>query len=399
MRLLKIVFIIFVLLFWVAEVGRLQLSNGIAISLNDVLLSIVILVWIVNHILRKQKLVLGKLFKPIFFFATIGLISLLLNLPNLGINNLLISSLYLIRWAAYALIYIIANEFDSKFKNKISYLLLFSGFIVVLLGYIQFFFYPSLRNLYYLGWDEHLYRMFSSFLDPNFAGAFFALFFLFCFAFALKHWQKKESFKTSAIFVISIIDLVAVYLTYSRSALLMLIVGAIIFLIIQKQKKLVVATIIILLAIVFFLPKSFITEGTNFLRITSSGERINSLQTGVRIFQESPVLGVGFDAYRFAQHKIGMTNIYWDVTHSGAGTDNGLLFVLTTTGIVGFCAFIYLLFKIFSLAKRNFKKNFYSLALFSGLAGLIFDGLFVNSLFYVFILEWVWILCSLTENS
>jgi O-antigen ligase len=399
MGLLKIIFIIFLLAFPIAEVGRIQLSNGVAFSLNDILLAVVILVWIGSHIVKKRKFTFGKLCKPIIIFSSVGLLSLLINFSNLGVNNLLVSSLYLVRWIAYALIYVIVNEFNPKFKNKSSYLLLFSGSIVVALGFVQFFFYPSLRNLYYLGWDEHLYRMFSTFLDPNFAGAFFVLFFLFSLNFVVKHFQKKEVAKTLALFSISVSALVVSYLTYSRSALIMLITAAVTYLIIQRQKKLIVVVLIGLVAIIFLLPKSFTTEGTNFLRQTSSLERLDSLQTGVNIFQQSPVFGVGFNAYRYAQHKVGLNNIYWQITHSGAGTDNGFLFVLTTAGIVGLCAFSYLLLNIFSLAKKNFRKNMYSVVLFSGLAGLIIDGLFVNSLFYVLILEWIWILSALTENS
>jgi len=399
MGLLKALFIIFLLAFPVTEVGRVPLPNGVAFSLNDILLVAVILVWLGSHILKRRKFVFGKLGKPIVVFSVIGLMSLLVNLPSLGVNNLFISSLYLVRWVAYALIYVIVSEFEPKFKNKISYWLLFSGSIVIFLCYVQYFFYPNLRNLFYLGWDVHLYRMFSSFLDPNFAGAFFVLFFIFSLVLGLKHFRKKENFKSGIIFLIAITDFIAVYLTYSRSALIMLIVTVVTYLIVQRQKRLIVAAIIGLIAIIFFLPKSFTTEGTNLLRTASGVARIESLQTGVKIFQQSPILGVGFDAYRYAQHKVGLNSLYWQVIHSGAGTDNGFLFILATAGIVGLAAFLYILFSIFSLAKQNLKKNIYAVVLFSGLAGLIIDGLFVNSLFYVLILEWVWILSSLTEKS
>ncbi|HUD04875.1 MAG TPA: O-antigen ligase family protein [Patescibacteria group bacterium] len=399
MGLLKLSFIIFLLAFPVAEVGRIQLLNGVAFSLNDILLVGVILVWFINHILKKRKFTFGKLSKPIIVFSVIGLISLLINFPNLGATNLAISALYLVRWIAYGLIYVIVSKFDVKFKNRISYLLLFSGLMVIVLGYLQFFFYPSLRNLYYLGWDEHLYRMFSSFLDPNFAGAFFVFYFLFSLSFVYKYFQKKNRLKTLISLGISTVTLIAIYLTYSRSALIMLIASVATFLIIKGQKKLIAVCLIGIIAIIFLLPKSFSTEGTNFFRQTSSLERLDSLQTGFKIFQQSPILGVGFNAYRYAQHKNGLSNAYWQITHSGAGTDNGFLFILTTAGVVGFFAFIYLLFKIFSLAKNNLQKNIYAVVLFCGLAGLIIDGFFVNSLFYVLILEWIWVLSALTEKS
>jgi len=399
-RLLKIVFIIFVLLFWVAEVGRIQLSNGIAISLNDVLLSLVILVWVVNHLFRKQKFVLGQLFKPMLFFVTIGLISLLLNFPNLGVNNLLASSLYLARWIAYALIYVIANEFEPRFKKIISYSLLFSGSIVVVLGYIQFFFYPSLRNLYYLGWDEHLYRMFSSLLDPNFAGAFFAIFFLYTITFLGSYLAKKELIRSLLIGLISVGTFIALYLTYSRSALIMLLIGVIIYLCLIGKKKFIVLAILLILLSVFILPKSFATEGTNFLRAASSEARIKTVQEALTIIQKSPLYGVGFNAYRYAGNRLGIvTGLDWMDSHGGAGTDNSFLFVLATTGIVGLTVYLYFLYRVFALGISNMRKNKYAIVLISLLAGLIINSLFVNSLFYVFILEWFWIIASLTESS
>jgi O-antigen ligase len=208
--------------------------------------------------------------------------------------------------------------------------------------------------------------------------------------------------KALIILFVSLADLIAVYLTYSRSALIMLVAAVITYLALQKQKKLAFAAIVLLIAIIFFLPKqshSTFTEGTNFLRITSGVERLDSIQTGVKIFEQSPVLGVGFNAYRYAQHKVGLTNIYWQVTHSGAGTDNGFLFVLTTAGIIGLTAFIYLLFCIFRQAKSQLKQNVHSVVLFAVLLGLILDGFFVNSLFYVLLLEWIWIFAALTEKS
>lgn len=387
-------------MFPLAEVGRFQLQNGIAVSVNDILLVVVILVWLATHLIQKKQFSVGKLFKPMLIFACIGLLSLLLNFSNLGVNNLLISSLYLVRWIAYALIYVIVNEFEPKFKNKISYILLFSGSMVVLLGYLQYFFYPSLRNLYYLGWDEHLYRMFSSFLDPNFAGVFFVLFFVFSFTLALKHWQKRDTLKSLIIAFVVIADLIAVYLTYSRSAFIMLIAVVTTYLIIQKRKKLIVAAIIALVAIVFFLPKSFTTEGTNLLRAVSSEARVKTAQDALIIIQKSPIYGVGFNAYRYAGNKLGIVSgLDWQISHGGAGTDNSFLFVLATTGIIGFMAFMYLLYKLMRLGILNKQNNNYAPILVCSLVGLVIGSIFVNSLFYVFILEWVWILASLTEKS
>ena len=37
------------------------------------------------------------------------------------------------------------------------------------------FVYPDLRNLWYLGWDPHYYRVFATLLDPNYVGILLVL--------------------------------------------------------------------------------------------------------------------------------------------------------------------------------------------------------------------------------
>ncbi len=400
MGLLKILFSAFIILFPIGAIGRLQFPNGVAITVNDVLLGFVIAVWIFLKTLRKQKISKSYLKKPILIFLSIAFLSLLINLPNLNAEKFLVSFLYLIRFASYVLIYFILKEFDGSFKKTISYLLLFTGSLTVLLGYIQYFFYPNLKNLFYLGWDEHLYRMFSTFLDPNFAGAFFVVFFIYTLVFVKEYFIKQKTIKFLFLSFISLSTLGAVYLTYSRSAFLMLIASIITFLILSGRKKLILIVIGGLMLIIFLAPKSFTTEGTNYLRITSSSARITSLNEGFKIFQSSPIFGVGFNAYRYAQNKYaGLDNIYWKTTHSGAGTDNSFLFVLATTGIVGLISYLYLLYNILTLSKKNLKKNKYAIVLLSSLIGLITGSLFINSLFYVLIFQWIWILSGLTENS
>jgi O-antigen ligase len=400
MGLLKIFSILLILAFPLAEVGRVQFSNGIAFSLNDVLLAALIIVWGIYFFRKKKSLGKSQLLKPIAVFSAIGLISLALNLVNLSLDRFLISFLYLARWVCYASVYFIYKEFDTKFKVKINYAMLFSGFIVVLLGFVQYFFYPSLRNLYYLGWDEHLYRLFSSFLDPNFAGVFFALFFIYTVNFLNDFFKKKQWGKFFLICLLSILTLISLYLTYSRSALLMLLVSIVVYLYFINKKKFIVLILLLILSSVFILPKSFKTEGTNFLRATSSEARISTVREAVTVIQKNPLYGVGFNAYRYAENRLGLIGgAKWEVSHGGAGTDNSFLFVLATTGIIGLAAYLWLIYKIFALGLTNIRKNKLAVVLLSSLAGLIFSSLFINSLFYVLILEWIWIMAAFTESN
>ncbi len=399
MGVLKGLLFLFIVSFPVAEVGRIQFSNGIAISLNDVLLVALIIVWAIIRWRKNRVIKKSTLTKPIIAFSLIALGSLILNFSNLGIDKFLVSFLYLVRWAAYASLYYIIKDLNKGDKFRIDRLLLFSGFLVVFFGFIQYFLYPNLRNLYYLGWDEHLYRLFSTFLDPNFAGTFFALYFLYTVNY-LRAFAKKNKVERLVVSLISLLTLLALYLTYSRSALLMLLVGIMVYLFIIDKKKLILIAVLVVLLMIPLLPKSFKTEGTNFLRIASSGARLSAAQDALVIFQKSPLYGIGFNAYRYAQNRQGLLSSKdWRITHSGAGTDNSFLFVLATTGIIGFAFYLYLLLKIYNLGSTNLKRSKYASVLIPVLLGLITNSLFLNSLFYVLILEWVWVLASLTESS
>jgi O-antigen ligase len=401
MGLLKILFSLFIIFFPIAELGRFQLGNGVSFSLNDVLLSLVIFYWFWFSVRKGTFLDSGFLKKSLLLFSLIGALALVINFGSLSLENFAVSFLYLVRFVSYALLYFIVKDFDPKFKKTVTYLMLLSGSIVVLVGYVQYFFYPSLRNLYYLGWDEHLYRMFSSFFDPNFAGAFFVLFLLFLSLFVNKFYENKNYVKFSFVVIMSILTFLAVYLTYSRSALVMLMVGIITYLFLINKKKFILLGILIMILFVFLSPKSFQTEGTNLFRTVSSEARIASANQGFNIFIKNPVLGVGFDAYRYALNRYeGLNSKYWLVTHSGGGTDNSFIFVLATTGILGFIAYIYFLYKMVKLGFSNIKKNKYFSAIFiCSVLTISIDSLFINSLFYVFIMEWLFLLAGLIENK
>ena len=399
MGLLKSLFFLFLISFPVAEIGKLQFKNGIGISINDIFLFLLIFSWIFFKLrFKKERKYFLK--KPILIFVSVSAVSLILNFYNLTLETFSISFLYLARFIAYVSLYFITKEFDSNTKNKISILLLFSGFITVLIGYVQYFYYPNLGNLIYLGWDEHLYRMFSSFLDPNFAGIFFVIYFIYTLVFVKNYLIRRNIYKLILVTLLSIFTLLAVYLTYSRSALIMLFISIITFLILSKKSKLIFIVVLILSLLIFVAPKSFKTEGTNLLRTVSSEARITSMKYGLYIFEKNPIFGVGFNAYRYAQNKyLGLNNIYWQTTHAGAGTDNSFIFVLATTGVIGFTAYLYLILNILNLSKINLTKNRYAAVLFSSLFGLLISSIFINSFFYVFILEWIFILAALTENN
>ena len=74
----------------------------------------------------------------------VALVSLLINLTWLEPKDLLVSSLYLIRWISYASLVGIIWQFDEKFKKKLMALLFIDGVIIVLAGFLQYSFFGTI---------------------------------------------------------------------------------------------------------------------------------------------------------------------------------------------------------------------------------------------------------------
>lgn len=392
---LKVLIVVMLVQFPLLEIARFTLFAALSTTLTDGIVLLQAFVFAMVFLLKKKK-VEAKLARPIAAFVAVSALSLIVNAKNLPPSEFVNASLYLVRWIFYAVVYFVVLSFNKTFIAKLKIVLAAAGSIVVAGGYMQYFFYPDLRNLRYLGWDEHLYRMFGSFLDPNFAGAFFVLFFFFLLA-LLKRYGPRPRNRTTLI-GICILSLLAVFLTYSRSALLMLLVSFSLFLILIQKKRWILLFLLAFAIAIFVLPKSFKTEGTNVLRVASSKARIESVARGLQIFSNNPLLGVGFNAYRFAQHRYGfLTDRDLSLTHAGAGVENSFVFVLATTGIVGFVSYAYLLW---SIIKGTYKQgNMFSATTTASIGGMLISALFINSLFYPPLMLWLWILIGITERT
>ena len=389
MDLLKILIPLFFVSFSLGEIARIQFPNSITVGLFDI--SVVSLSFYILAKTRKSKFTLKI---PIILFILISLFSLGINFRRYELDQFLIGSLYLLRWIAYTGVYFSATSLSDKGKKYTLRFMMLSGIFIVFFGYLQFLFYPSLRNLYYLGWDEHMHRMFSTFLDPNFAGVVFVLFFVFFYVF-------KEKFISNRLLssLILLLTFGAIILTYSRGAYLMFVICALIYSILVRQWK-VVAGVVLVFAILFIiLSPRFYIENTNLLRVASATQRLESSKQALAIFNKNP-LGVGFNTFRYAREKYGFKDLsLFGPSHSGAGVDNSMVLILVTTGVPGFLVYVYLIYKIFRIGFFNLKKNKMGLVLLVSLGGLLVNSLFINSLLYSFTMAWIFLLAGLTENT
>jgi len=193
--------------------------------------------------------------------------------------------------------------------------------------------------------------------------------------------------------VATLLNLLALVLTYSRGSYVAFLVALCVILWRSGYKKFIVAAfgvlVVFIIAVELVSPRS---EGTKLLRTASIHDRLVSLEQVATIISHHPFLGVGFDAYRYAQEREGFLLSRADTTHSGAGTDNSFLFVFATTGIAGLVAYLLMTYNILKVSYIS--KTVAGKTLFSSYIALIVGSFFVNALFYPFLLVWVWMLIA-----
>jgi len=386
---------LFIPAFVLAEVARVQITPFIGITFLDFVIGLFACIYLFKF--REQKQINIPIVKPILFVIAAFILSLVLNSFVLQIDQLFYSSLYLFRWSAYALFLIYALNLQKSIKkNTIQKYLLIVGTGIVVLGLIQFLFFKDLKVLFFLGWDDHLYRLFSTFLDPNFAGMYLVLFLIFQLPLINNVVKAKTVISRLFFFLLFILTTLAIFLTYSRTAYSMAIIGVLTYFILSHKKIYgLIAVIVVIVGIGIFSNTKI--EGLNPFRTASTYARVDSIKNAVNIIQENPVFGVGFNAYRYAQIRYGFREeVTRYPTHADSGTDNSFLFLFATTGIVGFVAYIYFLYKLFKTV--YVKKSVFRITFLSSLVSWMIGSLFINGLFYPEMMFWMWSLYAITQE-
>jgi len=361
-------------------IPRIQISGFVKVSLSDILAFLIAINFLISLLTSKVKV--PEIFKNFIPFLILALFSLILSLRLFPYNEVLTGGLYFVRLILYSSIIPAVYNLTAIQKKKIVFLLLMSGLITAIFGVIQYFLYPDLRNLYYLGFDPHYKRIFGTYGDPNFIGLIFVLTLLLSF-YKASHSREKEKifYLLSGMFVF-----LALAFTYSRSSWLALVISSLVYGIIRKRWPIFIATVVMILIAAFMLPRPG-GEGVRLGRTASTLARVDNFRESLEIFTNNPVFGVGFDNYRVAKRKAGLINEEeFSFSHSASGADNSLMFILVTTGICGLVAFGYFLYRVFRTG---------DIFIIVTVGGWLVHSLFVNSLFFIPILVWMLVFLGL----
>lgn len=311
-------------------------------------------------------------------FIFVCILSEILTPLSLNAQEYLNSIFYILRFSIYILFawLIYLNIFNLK--NKINTSIIYSGVGLSVIGLLQFIFFPDLGFISKFGWDPHYFRTVSTFLDPNFAGAFFVLTLILLL-----------SLRASLPRVLAMtIVYLALLTTFSRSSYLMFLISGLTLSFLEKSKILLLKTLMLFLILIFSFQiyTQFVSKPRNIDRAQSASFRLTTWEQGWQLFQKHPILGVGFNSYKFALEKYGSADSQFINSHGSTSNDFSLLFVLSTTGIIGLISYIYFLF---SIIKYSENKVF----TISSIVGLLIHSIFANSLFFPPILLLILITC------
>lgn len=390
--------ILFLLTFVLGQFGRIDLLGG-AVYIHEVILFLGVLYYFKSFVsfvipakAPESRLIpdqvrydrYKKIIVPVIFFILAILASLVFSANIHDSSQWMLPLGYLLRFILYASLMVLVPV-TGGMKTWMKALVV-SGLFFSLAGIVQFFLYPDLRNISYLGWDPHYLRFVSTIFDPNIAG-FMLLSFFVVTVFYFEKSSRKWYF--SVLFV----EALAILLTFSRSTIVTFIILTFAYAWMKKLWWPVLVGIVIAVLSIAFMPLGSLSSP---MRVVSALARVENFSQGLNMFRSSPVFGVGwFMMPGFDQNSLETTRAY-------ARLDNSFLFVLTSTGIVGFTAFLWFLSSIGARIKSTMRRvNTHSYGLFIGfeIATLLIHTQFENIFFSAWGLLWLWVSVGMLVDS
>lgn len=416
MKLIYVVWLIFLFFLPLGSLSRLPIGD-VAFTVNDVILPVMIGLWLLYILVIQKRVVLPSRTMLIVGFAFWAFITLLFSLRFLGMAQFLISGLYWVRWVEYAFVFFIGywlftqgEEAKATMRTTVK-MLLWGQLMFVLAGFLQFALFPNFSKFVQHGWDPHYYRLLSTFLDPNFAGIFIVLGMVLFGAFFLLKEETILPTKTSksVSYVYVLLALVAVVLTFSRSSYLgfAVAVGCIGLL---KSRAVLFVMAFVGIASFVFIPRVQTRVIGAFSFDETVMARLSQYELTLGIIEKDPVFGVGFNTFRYAQEEAGYfrddRGVSFEGGHAGAGSDSSLLFILVTTGVPGLLlylamwgAFLKDAFRAYITRSNTTLVRALGLVIVVSQLALMAHTQFVNSMFYPWIMAWMWILLALMYAS
>jgi len=351
--------------------------------------AVVVLIWVLTLLNFHAFYTKFKLKKYIFTLIVILVFSQIISVAvNAGLY--IPGLLYLVRFIAYInMIAVSRTIFSSKPKKTLLLQsLLTISVAIALLGWVQYVAIPDLTTLRLLMWDDHYYRLVSTFLDPTFTG----ILLVFGVIISVNFWTTT---KKSLYIPITLLLLISLGFTYSRSSFLALFL-ALVYMICRRVKgrNILYALLILMVSAssILLLPRGSGGEGVRLERVASIMLKIENSHQAIEVFSQQPLFGVGYNNICSINTGKMINEIY---SHSCSGFDNGLLMILASTGIIGTLSFGALGLALWSRSTHDIYGEIWKATIIA----MGTHSLFTNTLFYAWVMGWVFLLSGIAAKK
>jgi len=383
--------------------------GGAGILATDIILPIFGAVWLFQKICVQREFPQNRYIRPGLIFGCVAFLSFLLGSFELLFKEQILSLAYLIRffallifgWAATDLF--VSEEERALFFRRVFQIVT----VIIVLGFLQFFFIPDISSWSVEGgWDPHTGRLLGTWMDPNFVAGFLG--FLLPVIFAALYRSSTSSTRLKLLLLVAI-ALLALFLTFSRSGYLSAAIGMGLFFLLRDPKIIMVGIILATVGVsvneraqkrvtqLAGTVSAIVLQNTDEVDPTAS-LRIQSWTRSLELWQKYPMLGIGYNTYRYRAAEEGIVDENY---FSSGGSDSSHLTILVTTGVIGALVFLYFFMKLVltGLVRYFRTKNEYFLGQSAGLTALFFHAFFVNSLLFPFLFMTFFSIASVLENT
>jgi len=331
-----------VLTFLMGQLGRISFGNQqVNLYVYEIPLILYFVSLVVRYGMRPLRESVRKLDSVLLFFI-LFFASFVIKMPSYSSQQNMVAFLYLLRLGFYIVVLIYGFYHaakEKKLKAPVSRLLLGFSTFILLTAIVQYLYYPDLRNLMYLGWDPHLFRVFGLFFDSSIAATVYGM--LFIFFLSHSHIAKKYPWVR---YLFLLLFLIILALTFARSAYIAFIMTLIYFLISRKKISRFLLIAGAFIAIVILIPKPW-GESVNLMRRFSIESRIEDYQSAGKMWSTAPLLGVGYNRVRYVREKMNIIEKN-SPSHAAASFHSSFLIMVVTGGVFGLIAFCYLMIQL-----------------------------------------------------
>ena len=274
--------------------------------------------------------------------------------------------------------FLILQSFKTERQiNQLKKVLLFSSIVPLLMGFYQIFYgFPESSILYSESKNIGFNRIIGSFSHPNGYAAYLVILIPLVISF---YSENRKANQKLFYFLLLGGMLVSLFCTYTRVAWAAFF-GSLTILGMARYKRIYLSLILSLLIIFLLIPNLNQAFLKRIQPDSSFYGRFSFNQLSLYLFSQKPLLGNGLGTYQlFSADVFGVMESSYG-RDTGVGSHNDYLRFLSETGIVGFLAYLYLLYSLLRLGHTVFKNKIQTLKSDGSILLAVLAGILIYSL-------------------